>query len=389
MNKRNGDIISFLKQKDYIMVNDNLGKGAFAKTVVLQDPFIKELFVAKMYKPDSTWIKKEFYENFLEEIKILYKLNHKNVVRIYNYYAYEKEFTGYILMEYIEGKNIEEYFENYDGLWDEVTLNELFTQLIDGFAYIEEQGIIHRDIREGNILIDKNGVAKIIDFGIGKRFNGLSDCDDSLVDIVNRNNSNTLPQEFYDGIYTSQTDMFYLAELYDRMLKKIKDTEKISFSYFDILEKMMKKHAKDRYENFSEIKDLIIKTDFNNLNIADEDRDIYLSFTNSLLNCLVCYYDEMKFNKDTNIFISKLEQALNNNLFEYYVQKNSDIISSVVIGKYKFNNSKSVILCDDVRNFLRWFKTLSEKSKKLVLSNIIYKMSTIKVEYYVEDLPFI
>ena len=47
MAKNNGDMISFLMQKQYIMVNNNLGSGSFGKTVLLKDPFIDELFVAK------------------------------------------------------------------------------------------------------------------------------------------------------------------------------------------------------------------------------------------------------------------------------------------------------------------------------------------------------
>lgn len=52
--KQNGDIIEFVKQKDYIMVNNDLGGGSFGKTVVLKDPYIDELFVAKKYEPDMT-----------------------------------------------------------------------------------------------------------------------------------------------------------------------------------------------------------------------------------------------------------------------------------------------------------------------------------------------
>ena len=45
--KEKWDIISFLKQKDYVMVNNDLGGGSFGKTVVLKDPYVDELFVAK------------------------------------------------------------------------------------------------------------------------------------------------------------------------------------------------------------------------------------------------------------------------------------------------------------------------------------------------------
>ena len=57
------------------MVNNALGGGSFGKTVVLKDPYIDELFVAKKYEPEYEEIQEAFYKNFLDEIKILYKLN--------------------------------------------------------------------------------------------------------------------------------------------------------------------------------------------------------------------------------------------------------------------------------------------------------------------------
>ena len=143
--KQNGDVIPFVKQKDYIMVNNDLGGGSFGKTVLLQDPFIDELFVAKKYEPEYDGIKEQFYKNFLDEIKILYKLNHRNIVRIYNYYAYENIYTGYILMEYIDGENIGDFISDYFAPFAETTLDDIFLQLIDAFCYIEAHGIIHRD----------------------------------------------------------------------------------------------------------------------------------------------------------------------------------------------------------------------------------------------------
>lgn len=216
--KNNGDIVSFLKQKNYVMVNNDLGGGSFGKTVLLQDPFTDELFVAKMYKPQYDSMKEKFFKNFIDEIKIMYKLYHPNVVRIYNYYLYENACTGYILMEYIDGEDIRSFMEGY--IWKEITIDSLFLQLIDGFSYIESHGIIHRDIRDGNILIDKNGIVKIIDFGIGKTVEQGFVSEDSLIEEINRANSDTLPQEYSEGIYTSQTDMFYLAELLNRLINE-------------------------------------------------------------------------------------------------------------------------------------------------------------------------
>lgn len=122
-------------------------------------------------------------------------------------------------MEYIEGQNIAEYFNNYYSLDDTlVPLDNIFIQLINGFQYIEKNSIVHRDIREGNILIDNSGTVKIIDFGLGKFFKPVDTTEDSMVNYVNRSDLDKLPQEYFNGTYDSLTDMFYLAELINRLL---------------------------------------------------------------------------------------------------------------------------------------------------------------------------
>lgn len=385
--KQNGDVIPFLKQKDYIMINNNLGGGSFGKTVLLQDPFIDELFVAKKYEPEFDELKEQFYKNFLDEIKILYKLNHKNIVRIYNYYAYEKIHTGYILMEYIDGKNIGEFISNYFAPFEDVTLDDIFVQLIDAFCYIEAHGIIHRDIREGNILIENDGTVKVIDFGIGKIFGKYDSSEDSLVSKVNRIASDTLPQEYYDGVYTSLTDMFYLAELFNRLLKNAGYCDEADFSYQDIVNKMMEKQPENRFESFAAIQKAIGKHDFLNMKISEEDKEIYQDFTDLVKDSLVAYLVEPKFNYDATVFVSRLKSALSNNLFETYIQKNSDIIGSIVLSDYRYNN-RIAIPNDNVERFLNWFCDATPQSQALILGNFISKISTVKVEEPDPDLPF-
>jgi len=384
--KNNGDIIPFLKQKDYIMVNNALGSGSFGKTVLLQDPFIDELFVAKKYEPEHEDVKERFYKNFLDEIKILYKLNHRNIVRIYNYYAYEDIFTGYIIMEYVEGKNIDEFITEY-GVFDVVSLDDVFFQLIDGFCYIEEHKIFHRDIREGNILIDNAGTVKIIDFGIGKNYGKKVDDSDSLVAAINREGADTLPQEYYDGEYTSKTDMFYLAELFNRLLNKVIEPDFLDFSYQNILVKMMEKQPQDRYATFPDIKEAIGKQDFVNMKISQQDKDIYQAFSKLVYGALTSFIDEQRFNYDTDVFVAKLEKALQDNLFEDVIQKNADIISSIVTSEYRYNNRVD-IPCSVIKDFLGWFKGSTPPSQKLIITNIISKLSRIYVEETEPELPF-
>ena len=386
--KDNGEIVKFLKEKDYEMINNNLGAGSFGKTVLLKDPFIDELFVAKKYEPYYEEDKKQFYDSFLQEIKIMHKLNHRNVIRIYNYYAYESSYTGYILMEYINGENISDYLNNYcPPFEDGPDPDEIFTQLINGFQYIEAQGIVHRDIREGNILIDKTGTVKIIDFGLGKTFKAVETTGDSMVDIINRSGLDCLPQEYFEGVYTSQTDMFYFAELFNRLLRN--SDNMWLFSYQKILTKMMEVDPAKRFQSFSDVQDAIGTKDFSTMEISDEDKKIYQAFSGSLFECIASYIGERLFVTDVQAFINKLHDLIQKNCFETYIQDNSDLVRTVLTCRYRYYQyPKYQCKVKDVQDFYKWYVTLSDSSKQLVLNNIHGKLSTIPAEEPEPELPF-
>lgn len=381
--KNNGDIIEFLKKKEYVMLNNNLGEGSFGKTVLLNDPFIDEVFVAKKYEPDvdSEDEKKRFFKSFLDEIKIMYKLNHHNIVRIYNYYAYENILTGFILMEYIDGDRIDDWIEECSKGLKTTTSNDIFIQLIDAFDYLQQHGIIHRDIREGNILIDKNDVVKVIDFGIGKNIQPGENSDDSLYDEINRANSDTLPIEYYNGTYTSITDMFYLAELMNRLLNTSPCPE---FKFQHIIDKMMSKKPEDRYASFEEVKKAVDQNAFSSLSVTDEEKRIYTDFADAVYLVIGEYTDSPSFNNDCNSIISKLNTILSNNIFETYISNTTEVVSAIVNVGYTYNHSN--ILVEDVANFCEWLTNSDDNKKNIIIRNLINKISNKPVEKY--DLPF-
>lgn len=383
--KANGEIVKFLKQKDYVMVNNNLGSGSFGQTVLLQDPFIDELFVAKKYEPYYEDDRREFYDSFLQEIKIMYKLNHRNVVRIYNYYAYEEEFAGYILMEYIDGQSLPDYLEDALSWSSTEGPDNLFIQLIDGFCYIESQGIVHRDIREGNIMVDRNGVVKIIDFGLGKTFKPVDTTNDSMNDIINRSGLDLLPNEYFEGTYDSKTDMFYLAELFNRLLRTSKMAE--HFSYHAILKKMMAADKEDRYSSFEAIRAAIGAKDFSTLEISQNDKEIYQAFSNILINCIASLRPDTVYVNDVDEFYKRILSVIRSNCFEDYIQNNQELVSVIIRQGVRYYSSKRYE-CSIVTDFRDWFKKLVPDSKRLVLNNIISKISTLPVETPEPELPF-
>ncbi|MCD7888402.1 MAG: protein kinase family protein [Oscillospiraceae bacterium] len=385
--KDNGSIVKFLRGRDYEMVNNSLGAGSFGKTVLLKDPFIDELFVAKKYEPYYEEDRKEFYDSFLQEIKIMYKLNHKNVVRIYNYYAYEAIQTGYIIMEYIDGQNIADYLEWYSIFADgsDPSPDEVFSQLIDAFSYIESKGILHRDIREGNILIDKSGLVKVIDFGLGKTFLPVDSSEDSMAAEINRSGLDKLPNEYFEGKYTSRTDMFYLAELIHRLLNN--NNLLSEFSYGQIVEKMMESNESNRYSSFKEVREAIDKKDFTYLSISESDKEIYQNFSNALCRCISSFPANHEFVKSVNELIERLRNVLKKNSFEYYIQNNRDLIYTVEKQAFRYYPDVDVE-CKVVSDFLNWLDGMTSESQNLVFSNLISKLSIIEVELDEEDVPF-
>lgn len=382
----NGSVVQFLKKKDYEMINNNLGSGSFGKTVLLKDPFIDELFVSKKYDPEYSEDKQEFYENFLQEIKILYKLNHRNVVRVYNYYAYPNIFTGYILMEYIDGEDIRSYLNDYLPWMGGTSPDEIFTQLIDGFSYIESQGIIHRDIREGNIMVDRSGTAKIIDFGLGKTFKPIDNASqDSLRSIINRSGLDRLPNEYIEGKYTSKTDMFYLGELYNRLLRETGNDG--GFSYTDITNRMMEPDESKRYSSFSEIKDILERHRFSILEISEEDKDIYQKFAHGIYGAIACHTtNEKEYVETVEEFTERLRIVVEKNCFETFVQNNADVIMTILKSSFRYFEHREIEQ-EAIKNFYTWFLALPENVKSVVLNNIKARIATVKTEIE-EDLPF-
>ncbi|EAI5466537.1 serine/threonine protein kinase [Campylobacter lari] len=368
------EIIKFIKQKDYEKITF-LDKGSFGKVLLIKDVFIDELFVVKKYDPDDRLDendKKRFYKNFLDEIKILYKLNHKNIIRIFNYYPYESIYTAYIIMEYIQGKNIKEYFDDENNLEN---LNSIFIQLIEVFAYIEEKGIIHRDIREKNILIDVDGVVKIIDFGLGKVFD-IDKSEDTLNSIINRSDVDTLPEEYFEKEYTIQTDIYYLGDLIYRLINNLAEN-KYDFKYFNVLNKMIKKEKKLRYQSFVGIKKELNKENFVNLEISQEDKIIYNAFSNYILGYIDCFIGEPVLNTNIDEILREINEVIQRNSFHEYIENDFNLIKIIIKNNFHIQQYPSSIKCEELKKFYEWFKMLNDGMKKLVLDNLEEKISQI------------
>lgn len=104
-------------------------------------------------------------ERFKSEIRLTYRITHKNVVRTH----YFGEWSGayYLTMEFVEGITLRQLMDTRGRLGVPSTL-AIGVQLADSLAVAHEQGVIHRDIKPQNLLLDADGVLKVMDFGIAR-----------------------------------------------------------------------------------------------------------------------------------------------------------------------------------------------------------------------------
>ena len=181
--------------------------------------------------------------------------------------------------------------------------------------------------------------------------------------------------------------MFYLAELFHRLINNSKYCDWDVFSYKDILYKMMEKQPQNRFESFTAVKEAIGKHDFINMDISDEDKEIYQAFTNDVYQTISSYMEEPQFITDITTFSSRLKSALTLNLFESFIQDNSDIVRSVVTSGYRYKNGINISV-ETVQKFLDWFSASTPQSQILILNNFISKISSIRVVKPEPDLPF-
>ncbi len=209
-----GELVNFDMKKAFKYIK-KLGEGGTGDTYLFKDETTDMMFAFKKYVPKEKEYEKENYERFVNEIKILFKLSHPNIVRVYNYYLYPEYTTGYLQMEYVEGISIDKYNPKlYEKDW-----NSIFVDIIDAFNYLEKNKILHRDIRSSNILITYDGTVKIIDFGFGK-----------MVNLKNKDKNSIflnwpvteMPQEVDDeGKYTYATEIFFLGKLLKKIILEI------------------------------------------------------------------------------------------------------------------------------------------------------------------------
>jgi serine/threonine protein kinase/Tfp pilus assembly protein PilF len=147
---------------------EELGKGGMGKVYKAQDTEIKEKVAIKLINPEIS-LDKNTIERFQNELKFARKISHRNVCRMYD--LNKEEGTYYITMEYVSGEDLKSFIRRSEKLTVGKAIS-IAKQLCDGLAEAHGLGVVHRDLKPSNIMIDTNGNARIMDFGIARSLKG-------------------------------------------------------------------------------------------------------------------------------------------------------------------------------------------------------------------------
>ena len=142
-----------------------IGEGGMGAVYMAEHLQVNRKVAIKVLHP-------KFLKN--EEIKLRFKneaatlshLHHLNIVGLFDYL--EDESGLYLIMEYVDGVQLDDYISNTTGPMPEEKAIPLMKQILSAFAYAHEKGVVHRDIKPANIIITKTNEVKILDFGIAR-----------------------------------------------------------------------------------------------------------------------------------------------------------------------------------------------------------------------------
>jgi serine/threonine-protein kinase len=143
---------------------EKIGQGGMGEVFKATDLELSETVALKMIRPELSE-KPEIVERFKRELQLARKINHPNVIRIHDLGSADG--IRYISMKYIEGQSLKDLLRASGKLTIDKAI-EISTQVADALNAAHMNGVVHRDLKPQNIMLDRNGNALVLDFGIAR-----------------------------------------------------------------------------------------------------------------------------------------------------------------------------------------------------------------------------
>jgi serine/threonine protein kinase/tetratricopeptide (TPR) repeat protein len=152
---------------------EEIGMGGMGRVYKVRDITINETMVLKLIHPEIAF-RKHTVERFRNELRLARRISHRNVCRVFD--LHEADDALFITMEYVAGEDLKRSIRRIGPFTMGKTLS-IAKQVCDGLREAHRLGILHRDLKSKNVIIDLDGNARIMDFGIASSFEtkGLTD----------------------------------------------------------------------------------------------------------------------------------------------------------------------------------------------------------------------
>jgi serine/threonine protein kinase len=255
-----------------------LGKGGMGEVFLAEDINLGRKAAIKSIRADALR-DRDSRARFLHEAQAASRLEHPNICAIYE--IAEENGREYIVMEYIDGVNLDQLLKMKPLSLDNII--EIAAQIADGMAAAQERNIVHRDIKPGNIMIDRGGRVKILDFGLAEigADAGKSEAQDELIDrdltekgVVLGTASYISPEQARGLKLDGRSDIFSfgvvlyemienrnpfsddenIVTLYNILHREVRFSGHVPAALRRIILKAMHKDRGQRYNDFREIK---------------------------------------------------------------------------------------------------------------------------------------
>jgi len=145
---------------------EELGRGGMGRVYKVFDSEVKEKLALKLLNPDIA-SDADTVERFRSELRLARTISHRHICRMYDLGRDEETGTYYITMEYVPGEDLKSLIHRIGALPVGKAV-AIARQAVEGLAEAHRLGVVHRDLKPQNIMIDREGGARVMDFGIAR-----------------------------------------------------------------------------------------------------------------------------------------------------------------------------------------------------------------------------
>lgn len=253
-------------------VLDKIGEGGMAYVYKAKCRLLNRTVAVKVLKPEFN-NDEEFLEKFKNEAQSAASLNQQNIINIYD--VGQEDDISYIVMEYVDGENLKDLIHKKGALPKELMIS-IARQIALALEEAHSKKIVHRDIKSQNIMLTRNNVVKVADFGIAK---AVSSSTITAVGSIMGSVHYFSPEQARGGYVDERSDIYSLGiVMYEMITGKLpfdgdtpvnialkhiqeeilfEDNDDISSEIKDVIRKATQKSADRRYKCVSDlIKDL-------------------------------------------------------------------------------------------------------------------------------------